>query len=154
MTHNELSLQNLLFKLIDYQFFIDNDGVEKIKFTSIKYGPNDCSVEEYFDYKFTSLNEPQLTTCGIELDFSNQISLAANEKKTLNKPFRTPGGPKKFSVYVKNEKSNVVKVNFGDPNMSIKKNIPGRKKSFLARHRCSTPGPKFKARYWSCKMWR
>ena len=50
--------------------------------------------------------------------------------------------------------SRVVKVNFGDPNMSIKKNIPGRKKSFLARHRCSTPGPKFKARYWSCKMWR
>jgi len=50
-------------KLIDYQFFIDNDGIEKIKFTSLKYGPNDCSVEEYFDYKFTSLNEPQLTTC-------------------------------------------------------------------------------------------
>ena len=61
-------------KLIDYQFFIDNDGVEKIKFTSIKYGPNDCSVEEYFDYKFTSLNEPQLTTCGIELDFSNECA--------------------------------------------------------------------------------
>ena len=61
-------------KLIDHQFFIDNDGIEKIKFTSIKYGPNDCSVEEYFDYKFTSLNEPQLTTCGIELDFSNECS--------------------------------------------------------------------------------
>ena len=59
-------------KLIDYQFFIDNDGIEKIKFTSLKYGPNDCSVEEYFDYKFKSLNEPQLTTCGIELDFSNE----------------------------------------------------------------------------------
>jgi hypothetical protein len=61
-------------KLIDYQFFIDNDGIEKIKFTSLKYGPNDCSVEEYFDYKFTSLNEPQLTTCGIELDFSNECA--------------------------------------------------------------------------------
>ena len=59
-------------KLIDYEFFIDENGVEKIRFTSIKYGPNDCSVEEYFDYKFTSLNEPQLTTCGIELDFSNE----------------------------------------------------------------------------------
>jgi hypothetical protein len=74
-------------------------------------------------------------------------------KVTLNKPFRTPGGPKKFSVYVKNEKGNVVKVNFGDPNMKIKKNIPERRKSFRARHNCDNPGPKWKARYWSCKAW-
>jgi hypothetical protein len=74
-------------------------------------------------------------------------------KVTLNKPFRTPKGPKKFSVYVKNEKGNVVKVNFGDPNMKIKKNIPERRRSFRARHNCDNPGPKWKARYWSCKMW-
>ena len=90
----------------------------------------------------------------IELDFSNQISLAANEKKTLNKPFRTANGPKKFSVYVKNEKGNVVKVNFGDPNMEIKRDDPVRRKSYRARHQCdSKPGPKWKANYWSCKMW-
>lgn len=74
-------------------------------------------------------------------------------KVTLNKPFRTPDGPKKFSVYVKNEKGNVVKVNFGDPNMKIKKNIPERRKSFRARHNCDNPGPKWKARYWACKSW-
>ena len=74
-------------------------------------------------------------------------------KKTLNKPFRTPSGPKKFSVYVKNEKGNVVKVNFGDPNMEIKRDDPARRKSFRARHNCDTPGPKWKAQYWSCKMW-
>jgi hypothetical protein len=74
-------------------------------------------------------------------------------KVTLNKPFRTPDGPKKTSVYVKNEKGNVVKVNFGDPNMKIKKNIPGRRKNFRARHNCDNPGPKWKARYWSCKAW-
>jgi hypothetical protein len=74
-------------------------------------------------------------------------------KVTLNKPFRTPGGPKKFSVYVKNDKGNVVKVNFGDPNMKIKKNIPERRKSFRARHNCDNPGPKWKARYWACKSW-
>jgi hypothetical protein len=74
-------------------------------------------------------------------------------KVTLNKPFRTPDGPKKFSVYVKNENGNVVKVNFGDPNMTIKKNIPERRKSFRARHNCDNPGPKWKARYWSCKAW-
>ena len=77
----------------------------------------------------------------------------ANKGKKLNKPFRTPGGPKKFSVYVKNEKGNVVKVNFGDPNMEIKRDDPGRRKNFRARHNCANPGPKTKARYWSCKMW-
>lgn len=76
-----------------------------------------------------------------------------NPKVKLNKPFRTPGGPKKFSVYVKNEKGNVVKVNFGDPNMSIKRDDPERRKSYRARHGCDNPGPKWKANYWSCKMW-
>lgn len=74
-------------------------------------------------------------------------------KVTLNKPFLTPGGPKKRSVYVKNAKGNVVKVNFGDPNMKIKKNIPARRKSFRARHGCDNPGPKTSAKYWSCKAW-
>ena len=82
------------------------------------------------------------------------FSQSANENKPLNKPFRTPKGPKKFSVYVKNEKGNVVKVNFGDPNMEIKRDDPARRKSFRARHNCDNPGPKWKARYWSCKQWR
>ena len=85
----------------------------------------------------------------------NQKTAATKKKKnpTLNKPFRTPGGPKKFSVYVKNDKGNIVKVNFGDPNMKIKSNIPGRRKNFRARHNCENPGPKTKARYWSCRQW-
>ena len=74
-------------------------------------------------------------------------------KVTLNKPFYTPDGPKKSSVYVNNEKGNVVKVNFGDPNMEIKVDDPGRRKNFRARHNCDSPGPKWKARYWSCKAW-
>lgn len=74
-------------------------------------------------------------------------------KAPLNKPFRTPGGPKKFGVYVKNEKGNVVMVRFGDPNMEIKRDDPNRRKNFRARHNCDNPGPKTKARYWSCKMW-
>lgn len=75
------------------------------------------------------------------------------KKVELNKPFRTPDGPKKFAVYTKNDKDNVVKVTFGDPNMSIKKSNPERRKSFRARHHCEDPGPKWKARYWSCKKW-
>ena len=73
-------------------------------------------------------------------------------KVQLNKPMQ--GDVKKFKVYVKNPKGNVVKVNFGDPNMRIKKSNPKRRKSFRARHHCDTnPGPKTKARYWSCRKW-
>tara|TARA_A100000164_G_C21228070_1_gene461355 strand:- start:21 stop:410 length:390 start_codon:yes stop_codon:yes gene_type:complete len=69
----------------------------------------------------------------------------------LGKPMA--GDVKKSKVFVKNEKGNVVKVNFGDKNMTIKKNIPARRKSFRARHNCDNPGPRTKARYWSCKAW-
>lgn len=72
-------------------------------------------------------------------------------KVKLNKPMR--GDVKKFKVYVKNDKGNVVKVSFGDPNMRIKKSNPARRKSFRARHNCDNPGPKTKARYWSCRKW-
>jgi len=74
-------------------------------------------------------------------------------KVKLGKPFRTPGGPKKSAVYVRNGSGKVVIVRFGDPNMKIKKSDPGRRKNFRARHNCSNPGPRWKARYWSCKAW-
>ncbi len=70
----------------------------------------------------------------------------------LNKPMR--GDVKKFKVFVKDPATgNIKKVNFGDPNMKIKKYIPARRKSFRARHNCDNPGPKTKARYWSCRAW-
>jgi hypothetical protein len=79
----------------------------------------------------------------------------------LNKPMR--GDVKKFKVYVKNEKGNVVKVNFGhggssaksagEETMRIKKDNPEKRAAFRARHNCDSPGPKTGARYWSCKAW-
>lgn len=70
----------------------------------------------------------------------------------LGRPMR--GDVKKFKVYVKDPKTgNVKKVNFGDPNMRIKKSNPARRKSFRARHNCKNPGPRTKARYWSCRKW-
>ena len=74
-------------------------------------------------------------------------------KVKLNNPTRSDNPKKKTMVYVKNEKGNVVKVYFGDPNLSIKRDDPGRRKNFRARHNCDNPGPKWKARYWSCKFW-
>jgi hypothetical protein len=75
-------------------------------------------------------------------------------KVKLNDPFRTPDGPKKFSVYVKNDKGNVVKVNFGDPNMEIKRDNDEARKAFRARHNCDAATDKTTARYWSCYQWR
>jgi len=73
-------------------------------------------------------------------------------KVPLGKPMR--GDVKKFKVYVKDPSTgNIKKVNFGDPNMRIKKYIPARRKSFRARHNCANPGPRTKARYWSCRKW-
>lgn len=72
-------------------------------------------------------------------------------KVPLGKPMR--GDVKKFKVYVKKPNGKIVKVNFGDPNMRIKKYIPARRRSFRARHNCANPGPRHKARYWSCRKW-
>ncbi len=69
----------------------------------------------------------------------------------LGKPMR--GDVKKFKVYVRKPSGNIVKVNFGDPNMRIKKSNPARRRSFRARHNCDNPGPRHKARYWSCRKW-
>lgn len=69
----------------------------------------------------------------------------------LGKPMS--GDVKKSKVYVRGPKGNVVKVNFGDKKMRIKKSNPARRKSFRARHNCKNPGPRWKAKYWSCRAW-
>lgn len=90
----------------------------------------------------------------IEIDFTSSLAEKKKGKAPLNKPFRLPSGSKKkFGVYVKNDKGNIVMVKFGDPNMSIKRDNPERRKAYRARHGCDNPGPKYKANYWSCKMW-
>ena len=92
----------------------------------------------------------------MEIDLSKDIKAAKKGKAPLNKPFRLPSGSKKkFGVYVKNDKGNIVMVKFGDPNMTIKRDNPERRKAYRSRHGCDTGrlGPKWKANYWSCKMW-
>lgn len=114
------------------------------------------SLEEEFDDLYELEEEFEVSGEELYEDWGelNEESEKSGKKVKLNKPFLTPGGPKKRSVYVKNEKGNVVKVNFGDPNLSIKRDDPERRRSFRARHHCDTnPGPKWKARYWSCKYW-
>jgi hypothetical protein len=75
------------------------------------------------------------------------------KKVTLNKPFYTPGERKKSAVYVKNPADKVVIVRFGDPDMTIKKSNPARRKNFRARHNCAEAKDKTTPKYWSCAAW-
>lgn len=134
----------------DYVDF--GEATEEIEIPSIaKYEYVDPTTHEkyYFERKGNYKKDGRY----LRYEGEAKASEYQGRKVTLNKPFRTPDGPKKFSVYVKNEKGNVVKVNFGDPNMKIKKNIPERRKSFRARHKCDQAKDKTTPRYWSCKMW-
>ncbi len=103
------------------------------------------------------IKRAQEETCCDDCDnlFDHVITEAEyqGKKVKLNDPIR--GGSKKFYVYVKNEKGNIIKVSFGDTTgLSIKRDDPKRRASFRARHNCDNPGPKWKARYWSCYQWR
>ena len=134
----------------DENFFSEENLIE----ASIEIKQNQLQEDPSFTSEMWATIFIDVDELGFE-EYINEEAWAAekNKGKKLNKPFRTSKGPKKFSVYVKNEKGNVVKVNFGDPNMEIKRDNPARRKSFRARHNCENPGPKTKARYWSCKMW-
>ena len=94
--------------------------------------------------------------CNDHFDHVIEESEYKGKKVKLNDPIRTSEVPsKKFKVYVKDPATGNIKVvRFGDPNLSIKRDDPARRKSFRARHNCDNPGPKTKARYWSCYQWR
>ena len=90
-------------------------------------------------------------------EMNDNEKFASTGKKTnkrLNKPFRTPGGPRKFAVYTKNDKGNVVKVGFGQPGMRVNNNDPKKARSFQKRMQCDNPGPRWKAKWWSCNVAR
>ena len=116
------------------------------------------TVHEDIEYNYISPSDATYddgNPIDFMLEFWDDVVVEAEyqgRKVKLNKPMK--GDVKKSKVYVKDPKTgNVKKVNFGDPNMRIKKSNPKRRKSFRARHKCKTPGPKTKARYWSCKAW-
>jgi hypothetical protein len=92
------------------------------------------------------------TTKNVKRSPSGRLSYRGETFSGYNKPKRTSGGNKKFAVLAK-KGTEVKLVRFGDPNMTIKKDQPDRRKSFRARHKCDTAKDKFSARYWSCKKW-
>ena len=127
--------------------------------------------ENGFVYQIKEIHEmsPNVRYVILEDSYGNYLSEYSNIKKefyvkedhlneekkgAMGKVQRTPGGPKKFMVRVRGPKGNPVTVRFGDPNMEIKRDDPKRRSNFRARHNCANPGPRWKARYWSCRQWR
>ena len=134
-----------------------DDFVEDLELLYNKMGINDFVVE-------VSDNDSMEETYDGDSFFEAYGDMWYNEDEALDEaeyqgrkvPLGKPmqGDVKKFKVYVKDPKTgNIKKVNFGDPNMRIKKSNPARRRSFRARHNCANPGPRTKARYWSCRKW-
>lgn len=99
----------------------------------------------------TVASPAMLRKLGIKEDANLEEAKYHGKEVPLGK--RLPGDVKKSKVYVRKPNGKIVKVNFGDKKMRIKKSNPKRRKSFRARHNCKNPGPRWKARYWSCRAW-
>jgi hypothetical protein len=127
---------------LDEAFFIGEDDIDE-------YDVDENNINEVKDFikflkkYFTILAEANCD-CVYEAEYHGR-------NVSLGKPMQ--GDIKKFKVYVKNSKGKVVKVNFGQKGMNIKKNNPKRRKAYRARHNCNNPGPRTKANYWSCRKW-
>jgi hypothetical protein len=119
----------------------EDDGIEEYDVE------NADDIKEFIEFMESYQQELNEADCDCLLEAKYQ-----GRTVPLGKPMR--GDSKKFKVYVKNPKTGkVVKVNFGAKGMNIKKNNPKRRSAFRARHNCKNPGPRTKARYWSCRAW-
>ena len=158
LTFNSIEAQELLpFDLVVNESgeFLNIDMIELMEDGDLEVTMNDeCGCEKKQKMKKNTVMGFVDVTEGEEYnEIGEELELYEEEGKKvkLNKIMR--GDVKKYKVYVKNDKGNVVKVNFGDPNMEIKRDDPARRRNFRARHNCDNPGPRWKARYWACKTW-
>lgn len=157
---NKLSLSENVFRIYSDKYFnLINEARKLYLNNKLSLNKNDIWIVE------SNLGEKVLLENGDEvwLDapiYEEEVFEILSEAKhrgknvTLNSPFRTHGGPKKFAVYVKTPKGTIKKVTFGDPNLRIKNSSKGRAKSFRARHKCDQKKDRTTAGYWSCNLSR
>jgi hypothetical protein len=139
-----------------------------MRFREFIYQPENIAVNEgdVFDIELDNIVLETVVSAVLEdgvlvemdavgLSYLTKFQLEEAEYQGRSVPLGKPmkGDVKKSKVYVKGPSGRVVKVNFGDKKMKIKKSNPARRKSFRARHNCANPGPRHKARYWSCRAW-
>jgi len=157
---NELTLTNNIYRVYSEAYFnLVNEVRELWENDKIKLNEEDTLMVESdlgkkvkIDGEVIYLDAPFL----VEEEEEEIIDEAKHRGKNvkLNKPFRTPGGPKKFAVYVKTPGGGVKKVTFGDPNLRVRNKNKGAAKSFRARHKCDQKKDRTTAGYWSCNVGR
>lgn len=145
---NESITNANIFSLID-EIIINETGegiIEDLNFTDLQICEGQMTYEILEEVVNDALSEYYMLT-------EENLNEAEYKGRKVQLGKISKGDRKKYKVHVKNGKGNVVKVEFGDPNMEIKRDNPKRRKSFRARHHCENPGPRWKARYWACKTW-
>lgn len=154
---NKISLSNTIFR------YSSEKHIELINEVRSLYenGLIDLSEDDKFiistDAGMKGMYDNQEVLLDMPFIVYNEISESNTyngKKVNLNKPFRTPGGPKKFAVYVKDDDGIIRKVTFGDPNLRVRNYNIKAAKSFRARHRCHEKKDKTKPGYWSCNVGR
>jgi len=154
---NKISLSENVFRTYSEKYFELIEEVRKLYFENkIELNDDDAELVES-DLGKKSIYEGREIYLDAPIDEEEDILLEAKHRGRtvkLNRPFRTPGGPKKYAVYVKNKKGNIIKVSFGDPNLRVRGRSAARRKSFAARHKCSQKKDRTTAGYWSCRSHR
>ena len=154
---NNITLNENVFRIYSREYFnIINEVRDLYKRNLINLNEEDIWLVESNLGKFGYLENGKKVWLDIPFEIPEYLTEAKHRGKNvkLNSPFRTPGGPKKFAVYVKTPKGTIKKVTFGDPNLKIKNSNKARAKSFRARHKCDQKKDKTKAGYWSCNVGR
>jgi len=157
----KIPLSETVFKEYSQSFINLINEVRKLyNNDSIDLSHEDRCIVESDLAKKVFLENGQVVYLEVPVEDENFLSEAEYQGRKVQLGKIMQGDVKKFKVYVKNDKGNVVKVNFGfggksakGKRMVIKKNNPQRRKSFRARHNCDNPGPRWKARYWACRTW-
>jgi hypothetical protein len=155
---NKLTLEENIFRIYSEGYFkLVNEVRHLYSSDAIELNDDDLDIIES-DLGFKVLYEGQeiFLDAPIELEEDEYLNEVKHRGRTvhLSRPFRTPGGPKKFAVYVRGKNGNIKKVTFGDPKMRIRASSKARRKSFRARHRCSQKKDRTTAGYWSCRSHR
>lgn len=154
---NKISLSENVFRTYSEKYFQLVEEVRRLYFDNkIELNDDDAELVES-DLGKKSLYEGREVYLDAPLEEEEDMLMEAKHRGRtvkLNRPFRTPGGPKKYAVYVKNKKGNIIKVPFGDPNLRVRGRSAARRKSFAARHKCSQKKDRTKAGYWSCRSHR
>ena len=156
-----IPLSENVFKEYSKSFInLINEVRQLYKYDLIDLSDEDRSIVESDLGKKVILENGQVVYLEVPVEDQSFLSEAEYQGRKVQLGKIMQGDVKKFKVYVKNDKGNVVKVNFGfggksakGKRMVIKKNNPQRRKSFRARHNCDNPGPRWKARYWACRTW-